>query len=202
MPQHDIDIKRDPVEKELDIPLALTEQMTELKQRVTHLETLEPAGAATMLILNIDITEINVTNTAAETTVYSESIAGGVLSTNNAIHLFLEGLIVNTSGVGVSPTIRVKYGATTILSIAASLPNGTNEEFEIDARIFADGATGAQKGQLIARRASGNLDSDRGTAAEDSTVAQTLEVTVQWPGASAAVNFQQREAVLKQYISP
>lgn len=44
MPQHNIDIKHDPTEKELDVPLTLAEQITKLKQRVTHLETLEGGG--------------------------------------------------------------------------------------------------------------------------------------------------------------
>lgn len=56
MVQQDKDTKRDPVEKELDVLLTLTEQMTKLKQRVTHLETLEVTNS----FVALDKTELTV----------------------------------------------------------------------------------------------------------------------------------------------
>ena len=72
--------------------------------------------------------------------------------------------------------------------------------------IFADGAVNAQKGQFFGiynDDSLSELGTDRGTAAVDSTIAQTLDVTIEWSASGPPnIRFIKQEAVLKHYISP
>ncbi len=203
MAEHDLTSgERGLPERELNVSLNLTEQVTDLKRRVLHLETLDPSPVGVNL-LDISVAEVTVSNTTTETSIYSFSIPANTLGVDNALDLFLEGTIQNTSGGGGNIRVRVKYGGTTIFDDNPSVSNGTNELYVINARIFADGAENAQKGALYASRgADTNMGDDRGTAAVDSTTIQTLEVTVEWSAANPAAIFVHREAVLKQYVSP
>lgn len=195
----------DPVEKELNIQLGLVETVQNLKARVLHLETLE--GGGEQIILDINVTTIDVLNTAVETSIYTFSIPGGTLSTGNAIHLYEEGQIANSSGGAKTITIRYKYGGITILTDSISIPNGvvTVPQF-LDMHMFADAATNAQKGQFFGIYNDNNLaelGADQGAAAVDSTVAQTFDVTVQWSAAGPAnIRLRKQEAVLKHYVAP
>jgi hypothetical protein len=166
--------------------------------------TLEIASSATAGTQVTDkvTADTTVTNTVVETAVYTKSISGGVIGTNSRIRLTLAGSIVNSSGTNRDLTIRLKYGATTLATAAVDVRNGiTAGGAEIIAYLSADGATDAQHGLIRALSAGGSSSGrDRaaagsGTAAEDSTGALNLVVTVQWAAASTNLTYVMRHAV-------
>lgn len=138
----------------------------------------------------VDRTDVTVTGTTSETTLYTVSVAGGTLGTNNAI----EGRI-NLSSIGGPNadrtwTIRLKYGGSTIATAPlgpVSLFSSTNSSGWIDFRVIAAGATNSQEGYVnctgfvtaFNQTNNGPFADGVGTSAVDSTANQTLLVSVQ-----------------------
>ena len=129
---------------------------------------------------------VNVGNTTTETVIYSKSIPGGTLGTNNLLRLTLLSKAQNgyedESGFFGSVTVRLKYGATTLLIIIGGWnPRSTTTYMPRSWQfvLAGDGATNAQLTWCTSWLA-------RGTSAEDSTVAKTFQVTAQWDGAYGA----------------
>lgn len=126
-------------------------------------------------------------SSTSEVDMISVTVPGGTLSTNNGLRIRIEtdGFFASTG----SATIRIKYGATTITSIASLTPGSAINGY-IDATIYANAATNAQRGFLqifFGNNITGASTSAfhlqncvTGTAAEDSTANQTLAVTIQY----------------------
>lgn len=149
-------------------------------------------------------------NSGAETTILTRSIAGGTLGSSGKIRVTVEGIVTDTTASGASAftlTTRLKYGGTTLATavLATTATNGTgsqsigsNAAFLLQGHLDASGATNSQNGvlDLSAPEAFDFLDSGgvntvmfvvsnsgalaRGTAAVDSTASQTLALTLQW----------------------
>lgn len=168
-----------------------------------------------MPILNKATSDITVTNTVAETTVYSFSVPGGTLSTDNALILELVADIHNNTDGNQSLRLRVKYGATTLYDDSTLVVDGNAVlmPLNISCLLAADGSTASQvlRGSYesgypytVAPTAGvGDLESFdwirstfAGTATEDSTGAKTLAVTVELGIADTAFTFARRYAVL------
>ena len=143
---------------------------------------------------NRDVAEVEVgPSSVAETTVYSYTVPGGTLSTNRMLRLTAIGDILNNSGGAQSLTVLVKYGATTILTMAtgSNLSASANRSsMLIQAWISAKAATNAQVagGNLRINNVGGSgtaadMSVDRNAVnnsiAEDSTADKALVVTVQ-----------------------
>lgn len=144
-------------------------------------------------------TLVNVVNTTTETTILTKSISGGILGTANAL---LGKIFINNINfaVGATLTLRLKYGGSTVATIALVNNAGGNissYEGKIEFDVLASGATGTQTGHIeayvsvsagsISNIADRNaFDLSVGTSSIDSTSAQTLLVTAQWSGASAS----------------
>ncbi len=134
-------------------------------------------------VLDQTATDITVGNTAAETTIYSKSITGGTLGSIGMLRLTLM-LRAKTEDNGsgdpaASFTLRFKYGSTTLITVANSSA-GVIPSYVESIPVFyllGDTATNIQLGKFGAAR---------GTAAEDSTAAKTLAVTLQWSSAAGA----------------
>lgn len=139
-------------------------------------------------------TDLN--NTTVETSAFSVTVAGGTLSTSNALHLSLVGQFENDTGATRTTTMRVKYGGTTIFTGVVSFSSAFTERSAllIDVWLYAHGATNAQTLRAEARLGlnSGSVDggdflsADAGhrvgfarNIAIDSSVNQTFEVTFQ-----------------------
>lgn len=165
------------------------------------------AGVATInyvKALTSDQSSTAVTNTVAETTIYTYSVAGGVLSTDKGIHFVVKGTYQNNSGGNKTLTFRVKYGATTICA-RASGNIGTHASagvFFLEGYILARGATNSQYGFMrcsLETGANATVEwSDRGSASEDSTGALDLVVTVQHSAASAQISLVSRGMIVSQ----
>lgn len=154
----------------------------------------------------VDTTEVNINNSSTETTLFSVSVPGGTLSTNNAI----EGRIAISQldkGSVRNLTLRLKYGSTTIATVAAGTGGSNFVDMAgfIDFSLVADGSTSAQKAVISGNLANNGsasdgvdwLFGDYGTATEDSTGALNLSVTAQFSGADVSDNLDAEYWVVK-----
>ena len=145
-------------------------------------------GGAIALATAIDrsFSNVAVSNTVTETSLYSYTLPGNAIGTDFCISQTVIGTVTgNNAGV---LTLRAKYGsgvATAVVTPAAV----TDEYFSTEVILCGDGATNAQ--QLIMRSGAGNAILERGdqsTIAVDSTTSQTFEITAQWGTASSALS--------------
>lgn len=132
----------------------------------------------------------DLTNSTTETSMYSYSVPGGTLSTNNFIQL-LASLYVDVSTLSLDLNIRVKFGGTTIASGAFTLTASTKGPILVEVLINANNATNQQRSAVRvtvpnAAPADGSvgaaivLGAAHSSLAIDTTSAQTLEITAQW----------------------
>lgn len=160
-------------------------------------------------------TDLDIVNTAAETTLYTFTLPGNRLGTDKRMRLTLEGDYLNNSGLASQFTWRVKYGATTMIAILAgtAVPAGADRRaWKFVVELSNRDATNSQYatvagGMSLAATPTtgvGSLDTTAalhgvlaGTAAEDSTAAQALAVTVQHDAANANLSMRLRSAVLE-----
>lgn len=142
--------------------------------------------------LEVDTTEVTVTTTTTETTLFDYTVAGGTLSTSNAVRFKIW---CSNYGNEDTWTFRLKYGATTVATATiASTSNISSCLGVIEGEIVADGSTTAQKGAFrgwfqdsvgdqTLSGAANNFDISGfikfGTATEASASDRTLSVTVQ-----------------------
>jgi len=159
----------------------------------------------------LDLVTADTTVTAAsDASLYSYSIAGGVLSTANAVELVAMGTwgCRNGSGTVDSLTLRIKYDTTTLLTVV--IPDRDNDvaasnlAWRINVLFAADGATNAQVANLVGFGFLG-VDYSQvvsiggGTSAVDSTAAKTLALTAAWGSANAANTITLQYACLMKY---
>lgn len=166
---------------------------------------------ATIEALDRDGSVNDVNTTTAETTVYTKSIDAGLLGTTRELHFTLVGDELNNTGGNVNLTVRITYGATTILT-TGTIAIGTDSarrSVSLQGVLFATGATNAQGcyawfrspaggagGTMAAFSGSAVTLEGYGTAAEDSTAAKTFAITVQWGTSSASVSFRAHHITL------
>ncbi len=126
--------------------------------------------------------------TSTPQNILSVSVAGGSLGTANAI----EGIVVLSSSQASGDTfhlVSLKYGATTLCQARVNTTDSTTRYGTIQFSLSANGATNAQRGNLVIRNeATGSATaftalaqtlSLGGTATIDSTSAQTLALTIE-----------------------
>jgi hypothetical protein len=166
----------------------------------SQLTNLPASGTSTA----IDKVTANTTvvNTSAETNLYSFSVAGDTLSTNNVLRLTIQITDLDIGGLE-SCVLRFKYGGTTLGSLTITETTDlskTNIKAMISFVIAADGATNAQVGTAFfhASSAFGSPILGQGTSALDSTAAQTLAVTADWSSATNANSITLGQAVLEK----
>ena len=169
----------------------------------------DPANAEDLVrksyvdLLDRAMGDVTVANTTTETSVYSFSISGNKLGTVGGVRLVVSGT-ASTLNLINELTIRVKLGATTIFTFNTnnneSTSPGTQRAIKFVVELF-NTATNAQRVHFHGfwRDASVPLGAwdAYGTAAEDTTTAKTLDVTVQWASASANNDFRKKMAFLE-----
>ena len=143
-----------------------------------------------------DTTEVTVGNSNTETTLFTTTIAGGTLSTNNAIRFKLWISDMDATGSG-NFDLRIKYGSTTMTAstmLEEGVLDDTNFAGWLEGYLVADGSTSAQKcaTTMILNQNNSEIDEDTtvhlskvmvsssGTAVEDSTGDLSLAVTWEW----------------------
>lgn len=159
----------------------------------------------------------DVVNTAAETGIYSKSVAGGTLGTDGALRVRFYGDLLNNTGGNQNVRLRGKFGGTTVLdtgniSVSASasvrtvigemlvsMGGATNIE-TVTGRIVIGNAVA--NGSMIAVGITGNdLTGNYTGLAIDTTTAQTLQVTVQLGTGSPTMEFRSW-AVFVEQVQP
>lgn len=150
------------------------------------------------------VSNVTTTSTTGEQTLVSFSIPANTLSTSNAImvKMALSSFKLPASGIN-SQTFRLKYGATTIATLALSetLVSDLDGSGTIEAILVAAGGTSSQEGSIDVR--AGTLDASGpkvistavGTAAEDSTLSKNFIITVENSASSAALGL-----VMNHYV--
>lgn len=144
------------------------------------------------VMLNQDIVtaDATVTNTTAETTVYSIPMAANYLTVGKVIIPKLYGIY--SSGGGRTFTLRLKYAGSTVISIQSDGGTVTNAPWYVHfpTTIRAVGASGSAISMAVGTfNNADKTTSATGTTAIDTTVPNTLTVTVQWSAANASDAF-------------
>jgi hypothetical protein len=138
---------------------------------------------------------VTVTNTAAETSVYSFSVPGNLLSTNRSIRVVMHGTYLNNSAATRTIRLRLKYGATTVCdkTSATNAASATTADFWAEFVLSNTGTTNSQEAvmNLAIDRAGAYISPiiDTGVATEDSTAAKTLDITVTHSTNNASLTF-------------
>lgn len=160
-----------------------------------------------VVVIDKQVVAQTVANQAAETTVYSKSIAGGMLGTLNALRLTFN---ITDLDMPVSATlnIRIKYGGTTLINFTlttGACETNSNEEATVVFLLRARNSTSLQRGEAFIR---GSVTQgfdwntaagyDQGTASVDSTSAQNLVVSFDWDNATASRSATFGEVLLEK----
>jgi hypothetical protein len=162
-----------------------------------------PAYSTVISALDRDTSTNDVVSTASETTVYTFSVPANTLGSTRALRLTMIGDYLHNPGAGTTLVVRVKYGATTIMTFspASMATNANRRALNLYGTLSANNGTGAQvfEGRLIISQPSGatgtaqvedatsasQIVGTHNSIAEDSTAAKTFSITFQH-GASDA----------------
>jgi len=153
------------------------------------------------------LTDVTVASSITETDLLSYTVPANALGTANIIEfkLFVSDFDIDDTK---TITLRLKYGGTTLSTIVFTHPNTSpdTERMSLSGVLYANGAN-AQEGVLEAIAMSPDLngggngtygmDTQVGTAAEDSTGALDLKVTVQFNTSSAGNNITVANSYIK-----
>lgn len=159
--------------------------------------------------------DLDVVSSVAETTLYSVTVPANSLGTNGCVLMDLAGDFLHNN-VGVDTiTVRVKFGGVTLLDAATDWNSGVGaarKPWRWEIRVGNEGATNAQLVWLhsvamfpsatsptagIGYLAVGDPRAHgivQNTAAIDTTVDQTLLVSVQWSASSVNNSWRRRWA--------
>lgn len=167
------------------------------------------------LLYDPTVTNVDVVSSAAETTWASWVIPANTLKTNQVVKVtIIWDFLNNTAGADFF-TLRVKYGATTMFAdaSAAIVNNAARRDGVLEFWLVGDTATNVQllRGRMqlgavaAATTGTGDLAGTLGmsgapwggSAAEDSTAAKTLTVTIQNNVNSASYSVRLLEAYIE-----
>lgn len=155
------------------------------------------------LVLTRSALSTTISNSNAETTIFTITVPGGTLGTNSQARLKIYGSWTSNTGIAETYTIRLKYGGGTLITAIATTANGaTGQNHEISADLMGFTATNAQRAALtetLGRSDAGAAvpQSYRATSAVDSTADQTLAVSWQWTTASGNLTYVKEYAILE-----
>ena len=167
-----------------------------------------PAQSVTLIqIIDRDLTENDIVNTAAETTLYTFTIPAATLGTTGILRVSIKGDYFNNSGSSRTLQLKVKYGSTTLWDETSGVigVNANRRAFTFDFLLAAINSTSAQLANGIFALSTGGAANTgigamagfstvdvafQGTSAEDSTGALALDVTVTHPVADASLSMR------------
>ena len=164
--------------------------------KLTVVDKLETSGSTTEIA----------NNTTTETAIFSTTITGGILSTNNAIKGTIFISEFRMASGGDTCTIRYKYGATTLTTTTLTVSSASAYSLAgtIDFLLIANASATAQTGSLSVNFSQEQLNVNTkyngfaggiirsltaGTATETSASDKTLTITIQWSSANALQQF-------------
>jgi hypothetical protein len=147
--------------------------------------------------LNLVTTDVTFSSSTAENTLLSYSLAGGILSTNNAVRVTIHFSALNTNSTATA-TLRLKYGGTTLVTHVLGGVSTSVFTGKLEFILAGAGTTSTQNGSytinLGANGYTGNgnttpqyfATSIQGTSSIDSTTSQTLAITYQASASSVS----------------
>ncbi len=145
---------------------------------------------------------LSLANDAAETTVFSKTLWGGILNTANGLLIEHTVLYRNNSGVNRDFTLRFKWGGSTIFTDTNTYATaGSARVFIYRINLVGNGATNAQGINVThivggsAFATAGTIETADFTAAIDSTADQTVSITWQHSAAAATITADERLTV-------
>lgn len=112
-------------------------------------------------------TSSTVSNSVAETTLYTYTIPANLLGTSGGVHLQLVGSHIGNNGTSL-PTVKIKFGGTLIYGDAPSsqTASSTPRAWMMTVDLFNNGTTSSQVGNLVySIGASSAADAGAGTGA-------------------------------------
>ena len=167
-----------------------------------------------LAVLDRDMGQTEVVSSSTETSIYSHSIPANKLGATGGIRVGIRGDYLNNSGAGRTLTVRVKLGATTILT--SNTPTITTSTLRRKWMLVIDlfnTATNAQKvGVTFILSAPGSDElvytdpstagrlyegQGIGSAAEDTTGARTFDVTVRHGTIHASLSLRKEIAFME-----
>lgn len=169
-------------------------------------------------VIDRQVTQNDVVNTLTETSFYSFSVPANVLDTQKMLRLTIYGDYLNNSGAGRTLTVRVKFGGTTYYNdVSGTLAaSASRHPFRWEILVGNRNATNVQSiGGYLSMGVAGGATTgigDMGTFATnttgletpfyndgaiDTTVAQTLEVTVKHSTNHASLSIRRQMAILE-----
>jgi hypothetical protein len=174
-------------------------QIVQVEYDGTNFQMVSPSGNVGIVIGNkvaVSTASIDVNTTLTETAIATIAIPANTLNTNNAVELalFLSALNISANSA-TACTFRLKYGSTTLASININSTTGagaTTSTGVLTCNLAASGATNTQRGTICINAGNSDVAThiviagiDSSTAAEDSTTALNLVVTVQFANNAA-----------------
>lgn len=171
-------------EGQVGIAISATAYLITLASKANIESQVAAAVAALRFVdkLNITTTSVTFTNSTAENILFTINVPGGTLSTNSGLRVRFYLSDLDLANAADTITLKLKYGATTMVSIVSPTFGINNLKAVFEATIVAVGATNSQKAEM--HNAAVNSNSacvqsmvGNGTAVEDSTGALNLVVT-------------------------
>jgi len=153
-------------------------------------------------IIDIDTSDTTVSNTTAETTIFTVTVSGNTLDTNDMLRFSHWARVENSTDEDTNVTIRVKFGTTISMTSITTTVNGANDIGFIWGDIKSDGSTSAQKGYGLSIYRLGIEDRLYDTGTENVTGNVTFSVTVQWASANAGLVYRHLSTDLQHVIVP
>jgi hypothetical protein len=195
------------------VAAGLTPDKATLTQLQAAIAAQIAAAVTGVLVINRDVTQLEVVNTTTETVAYTFTVPGGTLGSTKALRLSLIGDHLNNDGATRTLTIRVKFGGTTILTAAFDVTaDAPRLAFIGEVVLSAANNVSAQvaKGEFIFgdQGTTGGTMDDSGytqsyginnAVAENSAINRDLQITIQHQVASANVSFRLHTAQLELF---
>ena len=132
----------------------------------------------------IDSSGVTITGADNEKTIFTQTITGGILKTNNAIRFKIY-IKEFDSDADAGNVLKLKFGTTTLVELTFTGVTEDDRVGIIEGILVANGATNAQKAMLDFMISNSTADDAKmmhvyasGTATEDST--NSLPLTVTW----------------------
>lgn len=148
---------------------------------------------------NVPIADITVANTVVETVIYSIGMNANYLQAGKQIETILHGVFSSVAGANGVATFRIKYGGTAAATIASVAGANTNSPFSLDIATTCRAIGAGTAGKLITSSRYEEGIADRQVVAGpltniDTTINNTIQITVQWATASASNTLLVRQA--------
>lgn len=155
-------------------------------------------SAGIVSAFNKSASDVTISNTVTETTLYSVTIPANTLGTAGCVRVSLSGQGLNNVGTAQSFAMRIKYGGSAGTSTAITENSSASARYsDFVGRVCGNGTTGTQV-VVYTWTLAGDSSASSGTLAIDSTVDQTLLVAMTLSTASASMTWTHDHGMIEK----